>query len=167
MVLALRVFHLMSCLAVGLFAGLLYAFEQGVLPALAVLDGPDWVPLQQALIRHLDAFPTGVIVVANVGMLAPLVCLALAWRQRASGYWRLTALAWALFFFGVSLFTILLNVPINTAVLALDPAAPAEGWADLRDRWAMLNAIRTPVNYLAFALFVWAGFLVPGPRQGV
>lgn len=160
----LRVVHLIATFAVGLFAGLLYTFEQGVLPVLNTLDGPDYVAIEQGLIRNLDAMPFGVIVVANLGMLLPLVCLGLTWRQRASAYWRLTALAWALFFFGVSLFTILLNVPINQAVLAMDAAAPPPEWADLRAQWDSLNAIRTPINYVSFALFLWAATLIDRVR---
>lgn len=160
----LRVAHLVATFAVGLFAGLLYTFEQGVLPVLNGLDGPTYVAIEQGLIRNLDAMPFGVIVVANIGMLVPLVCLALTWRARSGAYWRLTALAWALFFFGVSLFTILLNVPINTAVLAMDPAAPPADWAELRAEWGRLNAIRTPINYLSFALFLWAATLIDRAR---
>lgn len=157
----IRIAHLVFTFGIGLFAGLLYTFQQGVIPTLNLLTATEYAKVEQGLIRSLDAFPTGVIVVATVSMLLPLYPLVRLWPRRSSAYWRLTALGWALFFFGVSLFTILLNVPINNAVLAWDPATPPSDWESLRNQWNNLNAIRTPINYASFLLMIWAGFEMP------
>lgn len=158
---SIRIAHLVFTFSIGLFAGLLYTFQQGVIPTLNVLNAAEYAKVEQWLIRSLDAFPTGVIVLANVSMLLPLYPLARLWRVRSSTYWRLTALGWALFFFGVGVFTIVLNVPINNAVLGWDPAAPPADWSTLRDQWNSLNAIRTPINYVSFLLMIWAAFEAP------
>lgn len=158
---SIRIVHVLSVFCIGLFAGLLYTFEQGVIPALNALDAPAYANVQQNLIRSLDAFPTGVIVVANLAMFLPLYPLARRWRDRHTAYWRLTALGWALFFFGVGVFTIALNVPINNAVLTWNPAAPPPDWETARATWNTLNAIRTPINYLSFLCMIWAGAELP------
>jgi hypothetical protein len=56
----IKIVHLIVTFAVGLFAGLLYTFEQGVLPTLNSLDAQTYILIQQRLIKNLDAFPFGV-----------------------------------------------------------------------------------------------------------
>ncbi|WP_298814990.1 DUF1772 domain-containing protein [Chloroflexus sp.] len=158
--LSIRIIHLIFTFAIGLFAGLLYTFEQGVIPTLMTLNAGEYTRIEQGLIRALDAFPTGVIVVANLAMWLPLYPLVRLWRERHTLYWRLTALGWILFFFGVGVFTIVLNVPINNAVLGWDPTAPPADWTQARDTWNQLNALRTPINYVSFGLLIWAAFRI-------
>lgn len=158
---SVRIVHLVFTFCIGLFAGLLYTFEQGVIPVLNTLNAIEYTKVEQGLIRALDAFPTGVIVVANLAMLLPLYPIVRLWKERRSSYWRLTLLGWALFFFGVGVFTIALNVPINNAVLTWDQTAPPADWESARARWNSLNAIRTPINYLSFLLMIWAAFELP------
>ncbi len=156
----IRIVHLLFTFGVGLFAGLLYTFEQGVIPMLNTLDGPQYAHAEQQLIRSLDAFPTGVIVVSMLSMLLPLYLLVRLWGQRRSLYWRLTAMAWLLYV-GVSASTIILNVPINQYVLSWNPASPPADWEAARTNWNRLNGIRTPVNYASFLLAIWAAFVAP------
>ena len=163
----IKIVHLLATFGIGLFAGLLYTFEQGVVPMLNTLSGPEYARVEQGLIRALDGFPFGVIVVATLSMLLPLYPLIRLWRQRHTAYWRLTALGWVLFFFGVGVFTIVLNVPINNAVLTWQVANPPADWESARTTWNQLNSIRTPINYASFLLLVWAGFDLAGPAQGV
>ncbi|GAB4554056.1 MAG: DUF1772 domain-containing protein [Anaerolineales bacterium] len=158
---SIRIVHLIYTFAIGLFAGLLYTFEQGVIPMLMTLNAAEYTQVEQVLIRSLDAFPTGVIVVANMAMLLPLYPLIRLWKERHTAYWRWTAAGWALFFFGVGIFTIVLNVPINNAVLTWNPSAPPADWESARNTWNTLNAIRTPINYVSFLLMIWACFEVP------
>jgi len=51
---------------------------------------------------------------------------------------------------------LVLNVPINNAILSWDPAAPPADWAQARDERDRLNAIRTPISVLAFVLYLAA-----------
>lgn len=153
---SIQMVHIVAAFCIGLFAGLLYTFEQGVIPMLNTLSAGQYAQVQQQLIRSLDAFPTGVIVVANLAMLLPLYPLIRLWKQRQTAYWRLTALGWMLFFFGVGVFTIALNVPINNYVLSWDAAMPPADWEAARANWNTLNSIRTPINYISFLLMMWA-----------
>lgn len=158
---SIRIVHIVFTFCVGLFAGLLYTFEQGVIPTLLSLNAVEYAKVEQGLIRALDAFPTGVIVLANLAMWLPLYPLLRLRKLRSLRYWQLTALGWVLFFFGVGVFTIVLNVPINNAVLAWEPSAPPADWENARNTWNSLNAIRTPVNYASFLLMIWAAFELP------
>ena len=101
----IKVVHLLSTFGVGLFAGLLYAFQQGVIPMLNTLTATEYAKGEQGLIRSLDAFPTGVIVVATACMLLPLYTIIKLWSRRDTAFWRLTLTAWLIFFFGVGIFT--------------------------------------------------------------
>jgi uncharacterized membrane protein len=155
---SIRIIHLLYTFGVGLFAGLLYTFEQGVIPMLNTLTGPEYAKVEQGLIRALDAMPFGVIGVATLSMLLPLYPLVRLWSKRNTSFWRLTAIAWVLFFFGVGVLTIALNVPINNAVLTWDIANPPADWETARSTWNFYNTIRTPINYVSFLLLIWAAF---------
>lgn len=152
----IKIAHLISTFGIGLFAGLLYTFQQGVIPMLNTLNGPEYTKVEQSLIRALDAFPTGVIVVAIVSMFLPLYPLIRLWRKRNTTYWRLTAIAWVIFFLGVGVFTIVLNAPINQYVLTWNVASPPPDWEAARTNWNTLNSIRTPLNCISFLLMIWA-----------
>lgn len=158
-----KLVHVLCTFGIGLFAGLLYTFQQGVIPMLNTLTAAEYAKAEQGLIRNLDAFPTGVIVVATACMLLPLYPLIKLWSLRHTGYWRLTMAAWFIFFFGVGVFTIALNVPVNKYVLTWNIASPPVDWEAARTKWNLLNSIRTPLNYASFLLMVWAAFM-PMPR---
>lgn len=158
---AIRISHLIYTFGVGLFAGLLYAFEQGVIPMLNTLDGSEYAKVEQGLIVNLDAMPTGVIVVATISMLLPLYPIIALRNQRSTSFWWLTFMGWLLFCFGVSVFTIVLNVPINEYVKTWDIANPPVDWDSARQQWNRLNSIRTPINLVSFLLFIWAAYELP------
>jgi uncharacterized membrane protein len=153
----IKVSHVIYTFGVGLFGGLLYAFQQGVIPTLLTLTPQEYTKVEQGLIVNLDAFPTGVIVIASISMLLPLFPLIALRKHWRTSFWRLTFVGWILFFFGVSLFTILLNVPINEYVKTWSAAAPPADWQSARDNWNRLNVIRTPINYVALICFILAG----------
>jgi len=149
--------HVVYTFGTALFAGLLYAFEQGVIPSLKQLSGPEYVKVEQLLVRSLDGGPVSVIAVATISMLLPLYPLIALRKERATGFWRWTLAGWILFCFGVSIFTIVLNVPVNDAVVAMNAASPPDTWVAMRDRWNLLNMIRTPINYLSLLAYLMAG----------
>ena len=156
----IKISHLIYTFGTGLFAGLLYTFEQGVIPMLNTLTGPEYAKVEKGLIINLDAMPTGVIVVATISMLLPLFPIIKLWKQRQTNFWKLTFAGWFLFCFGVSIFTIVLNVPINEYVKTWDVTNPPIDWETARQKWNLLNKIRTPINLLSFGLFIWASFCI-------
>jgi len=161
----IKIAHVVYTFGTALFAGLLYTFEQGVIPSLKQLSGPEYVKVEQMLIRALDGRPVSVIVVATLSMLLPLYPLIALRKERATPFWRWTMVGWVLFCFGVSVYTIVLNVPVNNAVLAMDAAHPPDTWLAMRDKWNLLNFIRTPINYLSLIAYLIAGLNgVPQPK---
>lgn len=158
--LSIRISHLLYTFSIGIFAGLLYTFEKGVIPSLDLLNGQGYAVLEQALIKNIDATLSGFIFLAVLGMLLPLYPLIRLWRYRYTSFWKLTFIAWILFCFGVSVFTMILNVPINNYVKTWNSANPPADWQTARDNWNELNTIRTPINILSFALLIWAGFKI-------
>jgi uncharacterized membrane protein len=154
----IKISHLIYTFGTGLFAGLLYAFEQGVIPMLNSLNGTEYAKVEKGLIINLDGFPTGVIVIATISMLLPLYPIIKLRKQRQSNFWKLTFAGWLLFCFGVSVFTIVLNVPVNEYVKTWDIANPPADWEAAREKWNLLNKIRTPLNLISFLLFIWAAY---------
>ena len=39
----------------------------------------------------------------------------------------------------------------------MDAANPPDTWMSMRDRWNLLNVIRTPINYLSLIAYLVAG----------
>jgi uncharacterized membrane protein len=155
---SIKVAHLIYTFGTGLFAGLLYAFVQGVVPMLNALNSTEYAKVEKLLIVSLDAFPTGVIVIATISMLLPLYTLIKLRKHRYTKFWKLTFWGWLLFCFGVSVFTIVFNVPINEYVKTWSLSSPPADWETARQSWHTLNNIRTPINLVSFALFIWAAF---------
>lgn len=151
----IRIALIVSATATGLFAGLLWAFAVGVNPMYATLDGPTYAQVQQTMIGTIDAGIPPVLLLTALGPLVALIALALhrQWRTRV---FALTLVGFVLYIVGVMAFTIILNVPINQYVLSWDAAAPPADWAQARDRWDELNAIRTPIAIVAFVLYLVA-----------
>lgn len=96
------------------------------------------------------------------GLLAPLfAALSLSGHQPGSAM--LVLLGWLIFGAGVVGVTMRLNLPVYTALLVLDRAAPAADWRDLRRRFFHLNLTRMIASLIAFILFIIVGLLPPTP----
>jgi len=142
-----------SAICTGLFAGLLWTFMVAVNPMAATLDGPTYAGVWQTLIETTDRGIPPVLLGAVVG---PIIALVALRRQYRSRTFLLTLIAFLLFAFGVMVFTITLNVPINNYVLSWSPAAPPADWAQARARWDTLNTIRTPISIVSFLCYLLA-----------
>jgi uncharacterized membrane protein len=156
----IKIIHVIYTLCVGFFAGLLWTFELAVIPMLNTLSASDYARIEQLLIKYIDTNFMNAITLASIAMLLPLYPLIRHWKQRQTKYWLFTFLGWLLFFFGVGLFTILLNVPINEYVKTWSIENPPSDWMQARDRWNFLNHIRTPINYVSFILLLISGFYI-------
>jgi uncharacterized membrane protein len=144
---------LTSAVSTGLFAGLLWTFAVGVNPMAATLDGPTYARVWQTLIGTIDRGIWPVLLLATLGPIVTLVAMRRSYRSRVFG---LTLLGFLLFAFGVMVFTVTLNVPINNYVLSWTTDAPPADWMAARDRWDMLNSIRTPIAIIAFICYLLA-----------
>lgn len=141
-----------ATLAIGLFAGLIWTFAVAIDRAEERLGAVQYATWRQFLIVDLDQ---GILPILILTAVAPVVALIALRHRRRSAAWRWTAAAFALYLVGVMAFTIILNVPINNTMLAWDAANPPADWAQQRDRWDLLNTIRTPVT-----IAVFVGYLI-------
>ena len=135
-------------------------FELAVIPMLNTLSASDYTRIEQLLIKFIDTNFMNAIVIASIAMLLPLYPIIKLRKQRQTKYWQFTLLGWLLFFFGVGLFTILLNAPINEYVKTWSIENPPTDWIEARDRWNLLNHIRTPINYVSLVMLLFAGFYI-------
>jgi uncharacterized membrane protein len=137
--------------ATGLFTGLLWTFMVSVDRAEETLNASDYAAWRQELIVATDR---GIWPVLLLSALAPLVVLVALRRHRRSGVFRWVLVGFVVWILFVNVYTVVLNVPINNEMMTWDPANPPADWADARDRWDLLNTIRTP-----FAFFVFLAYL--------
>lgn len=140
-----------ATVATGLFAGLIWTFSVAIDRAEERLDAVQYATWRQFLIQDLDR---GILPVLILTAVAPVVALVALRHRSRSAAWRLTAAAFVVYILGVMVYTLVLNVPINNAMLDWNPAAPPADWAEKRDRWDLLNTIRTPVTIGAFSMYL-------------
>lgn len=138
----------------GLMAGFFFAFWVDVAPAMLELDAAGYIHTQQAINRVVRnaAFGAAYFGAAAVPLLAAAFLLV-AGRRKEAALWLAIALSYLL---GVFWLTREVNVPINNALAAWNPAAPPADWATARARWNEANFVRGMANLAAFAAAVAA-----------
>lgn len=138
----------------GLMAGFFFAFWVDVAPAMLELDAAAYIHTQQAINRVVRnaAFGAAYFGAAAVPLLAAAFLLV-AGRRKEAALWLAIALSYLL---GVFWLTREVNVPINNALAAWNPAAPPADWATARARWNEANFVRGMANLAAFAAAVAA-----------
>ena len=103
------------------------------------------------LVQWKKAYARGYTMQASLVAIGTLLGL-LAWWQTAGVAW----LVGALIFVVNGPFTLIVIMPVNNALKAIDPAnAPPESRA-LLQRWATLHAVRTALGFTATLVFLWA-----------
>jgi uncharacterized membrane protein len=146
-----RLLHLVSVLLLGLLAGFFYAYSNSVMwglddtapeAAIAAMQGINRVVRNPLFAASFFGAP-----------LATTVAAAFLWRRAGAAAGLVAVLALALCLLAVGI-TAVVNVPMNEALAALDPAAvdPAQAWSDYSERWTFWNHVRFAASLLAFAL---------------
>lgn len=82
--------------------------------------------------------------------LTPVLTLAHAVRLRGNA--RRLAIGAASAAAAAVAVTVAGNVPINAATAKWDPADPPPDWKSIRDRWELLQAVRSPLLLASFVL---------------
>lgn len=135
---------LVALLCTGVAAGVLFAVAVSVVPALAALPPDRYVETHKLLGRNWDPTMPIIVLTATAGHLT-LVAVADGAADRV-----LSGVAAALML-GTAAVSHLLNVPLNRAVKALDPAlGVGPGWFDPRPRWRRFHLVRTTFAVLGF-----------------
>ena len=146
---------LLAALGSGLIAGTFFVFSVAVMRALGQLPAKEGMAAMQALnIVILNPIFLGVFLgTAIVSLLAAV--LGVLWQFPGSGY----LLAGAVFYvLGSFLVTIVVNVPMNQALLAADPAGDTgqKLWKNYLTNWTRWNHIRTLASLGALLFFILA-----------
>jgi uncharacterized membrane protein len=144
-----------ASIGAGLNAGLFFIFSVCIMAALARLPAPEGIAAMNA-INAVIQNPLFFLVFMGTALLAVAI-IALAFLQ--SGAANLAAIAGALvFLIGTIGVTIVVNVPMNNALAAADPASPAAAdlWKSYLVNWTNWNHVRSLSSLAALAIFVTA-----------
>ncbi len=156
LLLALR---LATILGAGLMAGLFFAFSNSVMGALGRLQPAEGIAAMQAINRVI-LNPLFLTIFLATPAACALVILSALWRWSDPGAAWLLAGA-ALYIAGAFLVTVVVNVPMNNALDAAEPAS-AEGaalWARYLASWTAWNHVRTVASVGAMAFLVLGLYL--------
>lgn len=154
----------LALLLMGNIAGLFYAYSVSVVPGLNATRADHAVAaMQQINVKILNplffaSFMGAPLVAAVAGV------LLLGSGQRTAAVLFFGAVA--VYVLGAFVPTVIVNVPLNNALLAAgdvtDPARAAQVWAEFAPKWAPWNHLRTLASCAGLlltgaGLFVWAG----------
>ena len=145
-----------AALGSGLMAGAFYAFSAFIMRALGLLPAREGLAAMQRINTTAVAVPfmLGFLGTALLAA-ATIVGAALRWRGPETPY---TVAGAALYLVGCFGVTAARNVPLNNALVALDPADPASAgtWGGYLATWTAWNHVRTVAALAAAAAFTLA-----------
>ncbi|MFE1797882.1 DUF1772 domain-containing protein [Streptomyces sp. NPDC059517] len=157
-----------ATVAMGLIAGLFYAFACSIMPALARSDDRVYVEVMQNI---NDVIQSPVFFLSFLGAL--LLTAVSAWQLRGSPRVRVWVFG-ALVAYGLAfLLTVVVNIPLNDGLMdagnpatMADPAAVRE---EFEDPWVAWNVVRAvlctlALTLLARALTLYGHHVRPGRR---
>jgi len=148
----LFIVRLAAILGSGLMAGLFFAFSNAVMGALGRIQAAEGIAAMQAINRVI-LNPTFLTVFMGTPAACSLIVLTSLWRWSEPGALWLIAGS-AVYVIGTFLVTILVNVPMNNALDAVQ-AASAEGatlWKRYLADWTAWNHVRAASSLAALAL---------------
>jgi uncharacterized membrane protein len=146
---AIFVMRFAAAIGCGLMAGLFFAFSTSVMHALGRIPPPAGMAAMQA-INTAILNPVFLTVFLGTAVLCLSVAGVSVWRWAEAGA-LLCAIGAVLYFVGVFLVTIVVNVPMNNALASGTPDDPASlrRWAIYLARWTAWNHVRTIAALLA------------------
>lgn len=147
----------LATLAMGLMAGLFFAWAQGIMPGLGRSGDRTFVEAMQEMNR---AILNGWFALAFGGAVV-LTALAGAMHLRADGRSLLPWIGAALvLYLAVLVITGAVNVPLNNQIEAAGPVAKIPDLAAVRAHfettWVRWNVVRAVLNTGAFGCLLWA-----------
>jgi uncharacterized membrane protein len=152
----LFVFVLITAIVYGLVSGAFYAFSSFVMKGLGEVPAPQGITAMQSInVTAVQApFMLGFMGAVLLSVAAVVVAIV-RWGQPGSIWLIVGAVLYVVGCFGV---TMVLNVPLNNALAAVDPAS-AEGaklWATYLRDWTNWNTVRMIASIAASAALMKA-----------
>jgi uncharacterized membrane protein len=153
---ALFIGTFIAALGSALVAGIFFAFSTFIMAALGRIPSEQGIAAMQSI---------NVTVINPLFMLAfmgtGVLCLALLagaygrWEESAG---KLIFAAGLIYLVGVIGVTMVMNVPLNNALAAVQPGTPEAAmlWARYLQDWTFWNHVRTVAPIVSSALFIWA-----------
>lgn len=128
-----------TALGSALVAGVFYGFSSFVMPALARLPAAQGIAAMQSI--NITAVMPGFMIGFMATAVLSIAVLVAAFFGRAGG-WAIAGIL--LYLVGTLGVTVVANVPRNTLLAALDPAAAeaAAVWAAYQSGWNLWNHVR-------------------------
>ena len=154
---AMLVSRFIQLLATGLFTGLLFGDRLGVTPIRPKLPASSFVLYQQEL--HLS-FSKLMPILLLASLFSGIVCLILLRRIYTSKEFLFTAIA-TLCVLAVIVMTLMVNVPINEALMTWQVSTPPSNVMDLWAPWEQAHTIRTIVALIGFSSLLIASLQRP------
>ena len=149
------VLTLLAALGSGLMAGTFFVFSVAVMRALGQRPANEGMAAMQAInIVILNPIFLGVFLGTTiVSTLAAL--FGVLWKFPGSGYLLAGAVFYVLGSFGI---TMVVNVPLNTALLAADPDGDTgqKLWKNYLTNWTRWNHVRALTSLAALLFFILA-----------
>ena len=149
---------LLATLTVGLMAGIFAAFALSVMRGLARTSDSTFVEVMRRI--NVEIMNPWFLFCFLGGAVFTLLALFFSVRGYAAGDPRRDAIGWVIagfVLYGLSVaVTVLVNVPLNGALAAADPADPSAARAPFEKRWVQFNAIRTVTAVASFVCLAWA-----------
>ncbi len=142
-----------SGLGCGLVAGIFFAFSAFVMKALARLPAAQGIAAMQSInVAVLNRWFFAVFFGTATCCLVLAVSSVVRWHKPGAVYLLAGSL---LYLVGTILVTIVLNVPLNDALAAVDPTSADAGhlWATYVRNWTAWNHVRTVGALAAAASF--------------
>ena len=152
----LVVLTFLSALGSGLIAGVFFAFSAFVMTALGRLP-PDQGMAAMQSINVAVLNPWFFAAFFGTAALCAVLAIAALFRWSAPGAFLLLAGS-LLYLVGTVLVTVRLNVPLNDALAAAEPASAeaASLWTRYLAEWTRWNHVRTAASLAAAAAFIGA-----------
>lgn len=147
---------LAASLGTGLIAGTFFAFSSFVMGALGKLPPATGIAAMQS-INIVVINPLFMAVLFGSGLLSLYLGYD-AWKHWGEAGSALIAFAALCYVVGTLAVTMVLNVPLNNALAAVQPGS-TDGhqlWSVYLDRWTLWNHARGLAAFAASGLYVWA-----------
>jgi uncharacterized membrane protein len=152
----LFVFVLITAIVYGLVSGAFYAFSSFIMKGLGEVPAPQGITAMQSInVTAVQApFMLGFMGAVLLSVAAVVVAIV-RWGQPGSIWLVVGAVLYVVGCFGV---TMVLNVPLNNALAAVDPdsAEGAKLWVTYLRDWTNWNTVRTVASIAASAALIKA-----------
>ena len=145
-----------SAIAVGVMAGVYFAFSAFVMRSLDAIEAPAGMVAMQSINRIIVQSSFLPIFFASTAACAVLAVLALLDLSAPGALWAF--IGSALYIVGMFIVTLVGNVPLNNRLEATAPdgADGAEMWALYMHKWTVWNHIRTIACSVSLMLLIAA-----------